>query len=139
MYFNFHDLRSRQSWKFLWISHFWYNGKTPCPNRLAAILNTRCATKNDRIRVLGDNLIVLISESLVNQDQKTSCTWDIKPIFTENNRAVHLGKIHPIFISKYLGKIIYTQRSLCSKSSRLIWWVIYFARVLKRFQALFVI
>ena len=35
---------------------------------------TRCATKNDRIRVLDDNLMVLISESLANQDQKTSCT-----------------------------------------------------------------
>jgi hypothetical protein len=36
---------------------------------------TRCATKNDRIRVPEDNLILPISESLVNQDQKTSCTW----------------------------------------------------------------
>ncbi len=36
---------------------------------------TRCATKNDRIRVLDDSLIMPISESLVNQDQKTSCTW----------------------------------------------------------------
>jgi hypothetical protein len=38
-------------------------------------VNTRCATKNDRIRVPDDNLILLIPESLVNQDQKTSCTW----------------------------------------------------------------
>ena len=37
-------------------------------------IDTRCATKNDRIRVLDDNLMVLISESLANQDQKTSCT-----------------------------------------------------------------
>ncbi|MFM7573589.1 MAG: ParA family protein, partial [Snowella sp.] len=32
------------------------------------ISDTRCATKNDRIRVPNDNLILLIPESLVNQD-----------------------------------------------------------------------
>jgi hypothetical protein len=42
--------------------------------KLSTIRKTRCATKNDRIRVLDDNLMVLISESLANQDQKTSCT-----------------------------------------------------------------
>jgi hypothetical protein len=52
------------------------------------LLITRCATKNDRIRVLGDNLIVLISESLVNQDQKTSCTWGINSLIFQFFRGL---------------------------------------------------
>ena len=53
---------------------------------------TRCATKNDRIRVLDDNLMVLISESLANQDQKTSCTSRFKDKVLK--KGVDVGSIN---------------------------------------------
>ncbi|MFM7439803.1 MAG: Uma2 family endonuclease, partial [Snowella sp.] len=70
---------------------------------------TRCATKNDRIRVPNDNLILLIPESLVNQDQKTSCTWgyyypDLLVTCDQRDRLNKQYKNYPCLIIEVLSE-----------------------------------